>query len=566
MISRPVAVLASFLAALIMWSLAGPAEGAPLRRKGEVSAESATNPNPDENDLLLPMPCNLAMAFRVAALPVDGRLRDLEVSFGVDDETRGYLDGRRRTFLGASLSLDNLPPKLRPTAAKALEGSSPDQIYLVGKYELTVAQWNAVMEEGCPALSADGALPKTSVSWYQAMAFVAKYMAWLLKNSPQSLPSYAGDPSGVGVVRLPTEDEWEYAARGGHAVSTDSIRVEPFFPIPPGESRRKYGLFRDEAANPETKPGAVGRWRPNPLGLYDTAGNVAEMTQTSFNLTVRGRLHGSAGGFVRKGGSFREVGDQVLPGRRQEAALMIQDGPSSSADLGLRLVVSGVNLPQGERREEMLREWEESGGTQFEFAGLDPLAKIDALIESAQDEEQRAAYESLKADLKDCNILAARENESAARNLSRSLVYAAYSIRNMGLRRNVALHRVRRVQDALEQLQGYENETPDTQKAIAEAAERGRARLGRALREVEELEAALDNLHTYYGELLSKLDGYDPYVMDRQLNLVRQDIKGADLYSREMRFCLQNVAQDVDRYKFGDKRPSSLDALIGESD
>lgn len=144
---------------------------------------------------------------------------------------------------------------------RATTGEQPVHTYVtltgfyLGAQEVTQAQWVAVMNTVPWARYApyvpDG--PAICISWHMANAFVAR------------LNRAMGD----AVYRLPTEEEWEYAARAG----TASIW---FFGDDP-DSLAEYAWVHDNSLAADLRrPFAVGQKRPNPWGLQDVYGNVRE--------------------------------------------------------------------------------------------------------------------------------------------------------------------------------------------------------------------------------------------------------------------------------------------------
>ena len=184
--------------------------------------------------------------------------------------------------------------------------------YYIGKYEVTQALWQAVMGSNPSQIKGDN-LPVETVDWNDCQGFISKLNAMTGKR-----------------FRLPTEAEWEYAARGGKKSR--------------GYQYSGSNTLGDVAwydGNSGFKTHAVGTKQPNELGIYDMAGNVLEWCQDRYGSyssspqTNPTRAVGGAGR-VNRGGSWYSSARDCRTSFR--GTLVTSD--IRSDDLGFRLVLS----------------------------------------------------------------------------------------------------------------------------------------------------------------------------------------------------------------------------------
>ena len=134
--------------------------------------------------------------------------------------------------------------------------------YAIGKYEVTVAEWQACVQAGaCKPVGEPGEggdrLPVRNVHWQDAQ----DYVAWLTKQTGRTF-------------RLPTEAEWEYAARGGSS-------AEYWWGGQLGKG--KANCSDCGGAYDRKLPSAVDAFPANGFGLFGTAGGVAEWVADCWN-------------------------------------------------------------------------------------------------------------------------------------------------------------------------------------------------------------------------------------------------------------------------------------------
>ena len=142
----------------------------------------------------------------------------------------------------------------------------PGKDYWMGRFEVTQAQWKAVTGESPSAFSFGRDSennPVEQVSWDDCQAFLET-----LNAQP------AAKASGL-VFRLPTEEEWEFAARAG--ATGDYCKLADGTEITE-ETLGEVAWFEGNSGG-MTNP--VGQKKPNAFGLYDVFGNVLEWTATA---------------------------------------------------------------------------------------------------------------------------------------------------------------------------------------------------------------------------------------------------------------------------------------------
>jgi formylglycine-generating enzyme required for sulfatase activity len=156
--------------------------------------------------------------------------------------------------------------------------------FYIGKFEITQKQWYNIMGSNPSTIKDCSGCPVVNVSWYDAQLFISKLNLKSGKN-----------------YRLPTEAEWEYAARGGR-FSNDYIFAG-------NGSINDVAWYKENSAN---RPQPVGQKVQNELGLYDMSGNVYEWCSDWFGnygsntlLNPQGPTTGNEK--VLRGGSWYDV-------------------------------------------------------------------------------------------------------------------------------------------------------------------------------------------------------------------------------------------------------------------
>jgi len=335
------------------------------------------NPAPLEGDLVLPLPCGGAMAFRPVATPPIGAdaLSDRSILLGWPNQPTGHIDYLHREHILGSLQ----------------DPATGDWIFYIAKYEVTQDQWAAVMGAECPTPGMAGMRPQTSISWFDAIDFTRRLSEWLLADHADGLPQ-AGRYDAY--LRLPTEAEWEYAARGGAAVSEAQFRERVH---PMDGDLAAYAWYQGaESAQGSIKP--VGVRGANPLGLHDMLGNVEEFVLEPFRLNRVGRQHGQAGGFVTRGGSILTPAEEIRSALRNEYGYFNVEGgqPLALDTFGLRPVLSAPVGSSDERAQAVSEAWQAEASSPHGEEGDDPLEVLASLEEGSTDLDLKASLGAIQ--------------------------------------------------------------------------------------------------------------------------------------------------------------------------
>jgi hypothetical protein len=218
-------------------------------------------------------------------------------------------------------------------------------------------------------------------------------------------------------VRLPTEEEWEFAARGGAAVAETDFGARVF---PMSEGMQRYVWFQGtRSSGGRVRP--IGMLEPNPLGIFDILGNVAEWVLEPYRLNRVGRPHGQAGGMVARGGDFLTPEDQIRSSLRVELPPLDRSGEALRLrSLGFRPVLALV-ATSSDQRPAQLRAAFEAEAQSRGNASEDPARLLEVLKNDTPDPTLRQGIDRVGAALR----TAQRESNDREMQSIRSQIAAA---------------------------------------------------------------------------------------------------------------------------------------------
>ena len=369
---------------------------------GESWPEKIYNPKPDADDVILPMPCNGSMVFRRIEVPVSGPLDDMSIHVGQDGGDWGFIEHTHPAFISGSFT----QPKEKT------------RYYLIAKYEMSSLQYQAIMNDSCPSPSRKMSVPITNISWFDAINAADKYNIWLRKNSEKELPKEDGKS---GFLRLPTEIEWEFAARGGLKVNSAEFRDLRY----PMNELKEYEWFSGaQSANGRLQ--LIGLLKPNPLGLHDMLGNADEMVFDPFYLNKLDRLHGQAGGYVVRGGNYLTEESSIRSSARKEVNYYDDDHQFTSKTTGLRLALVSPTMTSTNRVKDIEKSWKNLGSSKVDSADnatKDTAKELGSLASDVSDAKLKAKLKDLESQLRASNQ---KQQEERGQSIRASLNLGAF--------------------------------------------------------------------------------------------------------------------------------------------
>jgi hypothetical protein len=436
-------------------------------------------------------------------------LDDRRVELGQADEERGYKEGRRISHIAGAFS--------DPTDLSK-------RLYYIAKYETTRDQYALFNEDACPQPSMKGRLPMVEVSWFDAVTYARRYSEWLLQEARGRLPSESGEP---GFLRLPTEEEWEFAARGGLKVDEADF-LAPLFPMPEGDLAQYAWHESTQSAEGRLRP--TGLLKPNPLGLYDVLGNAAEMVFVPFYLDHRGRLHGQAGGFVTRGGDRFTPPSQIGTAVRQEHNYFDREtgGAKRMDSLGFRLVLTAPVIVSQARLLEIKQAWSvlpNLVGDVAEEAEAALKELHDVAVES-KDAGLRAKLELIQRDVQQAHT---RINEARGRAVRALVRMGAFLAKRVGTdqKRVEGIEKIADLAQAkLERFERQAQGRTDEARIVAKAQSQLQEKMAKWQATLDAVRVSLENTLSYYGDMVINVarDYTDQEVLG-ELGLVKTEFR-----------------------------------------